>query len=181
MGFFSKMFYTPPSKDKWSEIALNISKSADDVAHLWFKEAVQKLKDNSLEIKNNELVGEGELAIKAYLLFLSANFIASNEYIARSDGKDFADILFAYICGNQIEEVLEFFGRYVDADGGELIARFSGDVSSHILEEKSAFAVLFLGPSTIKLGLMIDVYIAKYFGDESTSNLMHQKLQNFSM
>ena len=179
MGFFSKMFYTPPPREEWSEIALNISKNADQIAHRWFKEAVEKLEDNSLEVKNKKLGGEGDLAIKAYSLFISANFIASNEYIARSDGKDFADILFAYVCGNQIEEVLEFFERYYDADGGELIARFSGDVSSYILEEKLAFAVLFVGPTTIKLGLMINFSIAHYFGYDSKAREFAQKIENF--
>ena len=181
MGFFSKIFYTPPPREEWSAIALNISKNADDVANRWFKEAVQKLEENSLEVKHKELGGEGELAIKAYLLFLSANFIASNGYISSDDGKDFADILFAYVCGNEIEEVLEFFRRYVEADSGELIARFSGDVSSYILEEKSAFAMLFLAPSTVKLGLMLDLCIAHHFGDESTSSEFAQKLKNFEM
>ena len=51
--FFSKMFYTPPSKDKWSEIALNISKHADQIAHRWFKEAVEKLEKDLLKSENN--------------------------------------------------------------------------------------------------------------------------------
>ena len=180
MGFFSKIFYTPPPREEWSEIALNISKSVESVSEIWFAEAVQTLKENSLEVKNTTLDGDGKLALRAYLLYLSAVFTASNEYIARADGKDFGDILFAYVCGNEIEEVLKFFSRYFDADGGELISRFSGDISSYILEEQSAFALLFLAPSTVKLGLMIDVDIAKYFGDKSTSDEMYQKLQNFS-
>ena len=75
--------------------------------------------------------------------------------------------------------MLEFFGRYYDADDGELIARFSGDVSSYILEEKSAFALLFLGPSTIKLGLMINFSIAHNFGDDSKAREFAQKIENF--
>ena len=95
MGFFSKIFYKPPPREEWSEIALNISRSMESVAEIWFAEAVQTLKESSSEVKNTTLGGDGELALKAYQLFLSANFIASNGYISSDDGKDFADILFA--------------------------------------------------------------------------------------
>lgn len=179
MGFFSKFFYTPPSKDKWSEIALNISKNVDEIGNLWFNEIVQSLEENSLEVKNTELIGEGEHVIKAYLLFLGTTCIASNEYIARADGKDFSDILFAYICGNQIEEVLEFFGRYVGANDGNPITPFSIDLSSYILEEKSPLALLSIAPKTIKLGLMLNMCIASHFGDESTASDYALKLKNF--
>jgi len=181
MGFFSKMFYKPPPKEIWSEIALNISKSIESVGAIWFDKIIDKLIENSHEIKNTTVAGDGELALKAYQLYLSVNFIASNQYISSENGKDFADILFAYVCGNKTNEILEFFGRYVDTEDGDTISRFSIDISSYILGTKSVMGLLLVSPSIIELGLMLDAHIAKHFGDESTSNKMNQKLQNFSL
>lgn len=118
MGIFSKLFAGSPDREHWSTISLNISKGLEDIRKTWFDSCVKVLQESSskkgkdslaIEIVNIHLGGGADLAIKAYQLYLVSGFLAQHAYIPPSEGKDFADILYAQVCGTQIEECLAFF------------------------------------------------------------------------
>jgi hypothetical protein len=170
MGFFSKLFYTPPARDEWGSIALNIAQSIEKSSEEWFDTIVHKFEDGSTDVVNTSYGGDAELAIKAYQLFLASSFIGENQYILPEDGKDFADVLFASTCGTKLTDVLEFFGRYVEVsdDSGAQLSRFTGDVARYITGSQAPIQeMLIIAPSIVNLSWLNKLIIATHFKDKS--------------
>ena len=179
MGFFSSLFYTPPARDEWGSIALNIAQSIEKSSEEWFDTIVHKFEDGSTDVVNTSFGGDAELAIKAYQLFLASSFIGENQYILPEDGKDFADVLFASTCGTKLTDVLEFFGRYVEVadDGSAQLTRFTNDVAKYITgSEAPLLEMLLIAPSTVHLAWSNKLIIATHFKDESKAKEIREYL-----
>jgi len=187
MGIFSKFSNGSPSREHWGSIALNIAKGLEDVRTMWFNSCVQTLKekspeqdDDSVEIEavNNRLGGNADLAIKAYQLFLTSSSIGQHNYIKSSEGKDFADILYAQVCGINLEECLSFFSRYHKAnDGGTQLFRFSSDVAKYITGKEAPLSESMLIASTVPKFMAINhIVVARSFGDDKTVHKINSKL-----
>jgi hypothetical protein len=114
-------------RENWIRISSNISKDLENFRNNWFNICVDFLKDakdkiendetliinklgdtSKIEIINDVIDGEAELSIKAYQLYLASGFLAQHEYISKSEGRDFADLLYAQVCGTQIDKCLKF-------------------------------------------------------------------------
>jgi hypothetical protein len=89
------------------------------------------------------LAGEGEIAVKAYRLVYVSRTLSSRKYVTESEGKDFADLLWAQVCGTKLDDVVDRAHFYTDASSREEeISRFSSDLSEYIVGEFSSFALM---------------------------------------
>lgn len=186
MGIFSKLFARGPGREDWSMISLNISKGLEDVRKTWFNSCVKVLQENSskkgkdslaIKIVHIRLGGEANLAIKAFQLYLVSGFLSQHSYISPSKGKDFADILYAQVCGTQIVECLAFFSRYQEvlSDRGTQLFQFTSDVSKYITGNKAPLNESMLIMPNIPLFVSLNhIVIANCFGD----NKMVKKLKS---
>jgi|APSaa5957512535_1039671.scaffolds.fasta_scaffold40417_4 hypothetical protein len=184
MGFFSRLFYTPPAREEWGSIALNIAQSIEKSSEEWLDAVVQKFENGSTDVLNTAFDGDAELAIKAYQLFLASSFIAENQYIPPEDGKDFADVLFASTCGTRLSDVLEFFGRYVEVadEGSAQLTRFTNDIAKYITGAEAPLQeMLLIVPSTIHLAWLNKLIVATHFKDESTASKVRERLDELAV
>ncbi len=180
MGIFSKLFLGTPNRKNWRAISLNISKGLDEMRKIWFDSCVEKIQSNlsnkdspNIEEINTHLEGEAELAIKAYQLYIVSGFLAQHLYIPPSEGKDFADILYAQVCGTKIKEILAFLSSYDEVHGEveQQTFRFCSDVAKHIMGDKGALAASILIVPSIPSFIAINQYVvAECFGDKKTAN-----------
>lgn len=186
MGIFSKLFASGPGREDWSMISFKISKGLEDVRKTWFNSCVKVLQENSskkgkdslaIKILNIHLGGEADLAIKAFQLYLVSGFLSQHSYISPSKGKDFADILYAQVCGTQIVECLVFFSRYQEAlsERGKQLFRFTSDVTKYITGNKAPLNESMLIIPTVPLFVSLNhIVVANCFGD----NKMVKKLES---
>ncbi|NVM54780.1 MAG: hypothetical protein HWN66_13845 [Candidatus Helarchaeota archaeon] len=176
-----------PSREDWSTTSLYISKGLEKLRRKWFDLCVKTLQESSsekgkdsldIEVVNIRLGADADLAIKAYQLYLVSGFLAKHAYISLSEGKDFADILWAQVCGTQIEECLAFFSRYheVQSDGGTQLFRFSSDVAKYITgNEAPLFESMLIGQTVGALVGSVHILVASCFGDEKTVKKLESK------
>lgn len=186
VGIFSKLFAGGPGREDWSMISFNISKGLEDVRKTWFNSCVKVLQENSskkgkdslaIKIVHIRLGGEANLAIKAFQLYLVSSFLSQHSYISSSKGKDFADILYAQVCGTQIVECMAFFSRYQEvlSNRGTQLFRFTSDVAKYITGNKTPLNESMLIVPTISLFVSLNYsVIANCFGD----NKMVKKLES---
>ena len=74
-----------------------------------------------------------DLAMRAFQLRDTAEFLAAKSYISRQDGRDFADMLWGQVAGMHIQPVLALVHRYEEVanERGTVLARFLFDVGSY--------------------------------------------------
>jgi hypothetical protein len=167
-------------------ISLNIAKGLEEVRKIWFDSCVKLLREsakkNSLDIHlvTIRLGGEGDLAIRAYQLLLVSNCLAKYTYIPPSQGKDFADILYAQVCGTKVETILSFLSRYHEVtDSGTQLFRFSSDVAKYITGNESPLAESTLLASTLlPFAVMNHLVVASCFADDKTVKKLESELNN---
>jgi hypothetical protein len=179
VGIFSKLFFRTPDRKNWSEISLNISKGLEEMRKIWFDSCVKKIQSTlfnkdfqNIQEINTHLEGEAELAIKAYQLYIVSGFLAEHLYIPPSEGKAFADILYAQVCGTKIEEILTFLSSYEEVHGKaeQQTFRFCFDVAKNIMGDKGALAASVLIDMFIPSFIAINQYVvAECFGDKKTA------------
>jgi len=179
MGLFKKLRGIYNNRN-WDTLATNISEGLKSVRNNYFDYCVKIIQENKdptdnsspdVAVCNNILGGEAELAIKAYQLYLVSGFLAQHSYIPLEKGKDFADILYNKVCGEQLKICIDYVMRYAEAenDGASQLFRFTHDVAKYItgkktaLEESMSIANLFpiftLNNHTV---------VASCFGDNKT-------------
>lgn len=181
-----------PSREDWPAISLYITKELEDVRKEWFGWCVrtfekaadsfkqEKDMDYQIEVKNKHLSGEAELAIKAYQLFLASGFIAKHKYISQQEGKYFADLLYAQVCGTQLEECLPYFHHYLTTreSEGHHVYFFLKDVANYITGNQATLVeVTFIQPIFLILVDATCLAIAYAFGDEETSKEIRERLE----
>jgi len=184
MGIFSKLLGNRPNREHWGLISLNIAKGLEEVRKIWFDSCVKLLQDstekNSLDfdLVNIRLEREGELAIKAYQLLLVSNCLAKHTYIPPLQGKDFADILYAQVCGTQVEKILSFLSRYHEvAESGTQLFRFCSDVAKYISGNEAPLAEsTLLGSTLLPFAIMNHIVVASCFGDDKTVKKLESEL-----
>ena len=117
-------------------VAHTIAVGLERVRELWFAECVEVMEGNpDCAVVNRNLGGNADLAIKALQLLNTVTIIADKQYVSRSNGPFFSDILFAEVCGTGLERVMPFFNRYVSIlnDKSAQLMRFSIDIVAYIL------------------------------------------------
>jgi len=192
MGFFSRLFRgAGPSREDWGVISLRIAKGLEEVRKKWFETLVGIFremskkgawKDPPITVKRTNLAGDATHALKAYQLYLVSAFLAKHGYIPPSQGRDFADLLFAQVCGTELEQCLAFFNRYHEAheDPGRQLFRFASDISRYITGNDTSFYESMLVDPTIPVfAWLTHMVVADAFGDQVTVAQLQTKLSEF--
>ncbi len=183
MGILDKLFGREPDRSHWGEIVNNITVGLEHVRQRWFKMCVEGLQQVSSEespitIKKQNIGGNGLRAVKAYQLFLVSYFLAQHRYIPPSQGRDFADLIFAQVCGSDLEGCLQYFARYEGADGGMGLFRFTSDFAVYITEtEAPLMEAMALGATAPTLAHLSHMVLAASFADHQTVEMLQRKLE----
>lgn len=184
MGIFSKLFNSGPDRKVWPTLASCISKGLEDYRDIWFSQCIETFQaraaiDPNIKIINTQLEGKAESAIKAYQIFFVTCFLVEHAYIPPSKDKDFADILYAQICGTKLPECMMLFKRYyeVENDGPEQLRRFSSDVAEHITGKENVYdAALSVNVHFADFVGFNHIVLASCFGDRKTVKNVEEKL-----
>ncbi len=180
MDSSSKLFGDGPSREEWGEISLRIAQGLEQARNHWFQTVVDvfsgTIKDRNIEelhitVKRRALSGEAAHATKAWQLYLVSLFVAHHRYIPLHQGRDFADLLYAQVCGTELPECLNFFARYdeVTGDRAAQLGRFSLDISRYITEHEAPVMESLLVASTLPpFTVLIHTVVAAAFGDSDT-------------
>lgn len=171
---------------RWASICLQIAKKLTTIRNVWFNKNVELLESSSkkdgldIKIKNRNLGGDGELAIKAFQLHTLIGIL--HLYIPQEKGSYFSDILFASVCGEYIEECLIFFGSYeeVSDDGATLVFRISSDVAKYITgSENPLVESVLISSNYIPLSLMTQISTAEAFQDYKNAKELSESLNDY--
>jgi hypothetical protein len=188
MGFFTRFLKSGPPRDQWGRISLDITKGLEEARNIWFELCVEILrsasednsnKDYKIKIIQKKLTGNGLQAVKAYQLYWASVFIGHKAYIPRHEGKDFADILYAQVCGLELEECLHYFDRYheMTKHGGTQLIRFTNDVARHITGNPAPLIEsMIIGETFPLFSLSVQIIVAEAFGDLKTVAALNEKL-----
>lgn len=184
MKFWKKPHHKSPDRKLWFSISTNISLELKDLREFWFDYCIKTInhRRQSTNINhvnfNTELKGVADIAIKAYQLYLSSTFIAQHTYIDLSVGKEFADILYAQVCGTEIKECMVYFERYMELNGNSTqLFRFSSDVANYITGKEditSAMEISMAFPILVNVNHQI---ISRNFNDMDTVELLKAELE----
>lgn len=173
-------------RSAWSQICTAIAISFERDRRGFLENCLEiaeaKRKDaHPLETVNSVMDGVADLAMRAYQLIQAARVISVQTYISSSDGRDFADLLWAQVCGTHMNDVLELVQRYQEKRDDEE-ERFAFDVAHHIIGDRLfppwAFPlmveIMLLTPQLSGHTAMI---VAGAFGDEENVQCIRAQLE----
>ena len=177
-------------EERWAEICFYIAKELDGVRTKWFENAVkilessQENKDfkNKIKIKNKNLGSDGEFAIKAYQLYQASSALSAKEYIPPERGRHFADLLYGYVCGKDIDQCIKYLKRYdeVAGDGGTQLSRISFDIAGYITGNPAPLIEgLLLTEYIVLLSFYSQAVVTEAFGDKETTEKLLQGADKF--
>ena len=178
----------PISRNDWLRICTSIASQLQVLRQRWFRSFLNVItKYSSKKVVNSALEGDAELALKAYQLYLVSGFLAGHDYIPQHEGKDFADLLYAQVCGTQLPECLRFLERYHEVGSdtseevGRQIFRVASDVLEYILGGENpwvqASASRHLFPA---YNLLHHLVVADSFGDDQTAQIIRERITKMS-
>lgn len=190
MSILSKFFSSNgDNSDNWGLISTQIAQGFEKIQKNWFRNCIDILQQASddedlgerhIVVKHTELAGDASLAVKAFQLMLASEYIAKHTYISRSHGQDFANILYAQVCGTDLLDCMKFFKRYVEVEGSVKLSRFSSDLACYITDKENSL------DESILIAMVFPVFaylthmvVADAFGDQNTVILMQAEMDNF--
>ncbi len=188
MDSSSKLFGDSPGREEWSELSLMIAQGLEQARTQWFQTLIDffcgTTKDRIIEelqitVKHTTLSGEAAHATKAWQLYLVSNFLAHHRYIPPSEGRDFADLLYAQVCGTELSNCLSFLARYdeVTGDRSTQLGRFGLDISRYITGQDAPLMESLLVASTLpQFTVVIHLVVAAAFADSKTVSELQAKL-----
>jgi hypothetical protein len=104
--------------------------------------------------------------------------MAQHRYIPPDQGRDFADLLFAQVCGSDLESTLQYFARYERADRGSSLFRFSSDVAEYITGNNAPLMeAMTLGGSAPILAHLSHMVLAGSFNDQRTVQSLQRTIE----
>ena len=131
-----------------------------------------------VEIAKKTIGGRADLALRAYQLIQATRLISAQKYISPSDGQDFADILWAQVCGTHMDDVCELLDRYYEKRDAEE-ERLGFDVALYITGDPAwalrLTAVVMM--QTTQLTGHTAMIVATAFGDEETVQDIRAQLE----
>jgi hypothetical protein len=194
LGIFSRLFKSGPPRDQWGRISLDIAKGLEEGRDVWFGLCIKVLTsasgeyhqgEDKIRIRRNTLYGNGLRALKAYQLYLVSKSLAQQAYIKPYEGKDFADILYAQVCGLDLGKCLIYWNRYheIDNNRGAQLFRFTNDIASHITgdpvppkDPPPLIESMIIGEIFPLFYLSVCIVVANGFGDLQTVSALNKKL-----
>ncbi len=178
-------------RDEWPRISNHIARGLERDARSWFEHVVREVSNSPLsreagtlkvEVVRTAFDRKAVLAVKAFQLIVVTWVIEVRRYIPEADGKDFADLVWAQVCGSQLDEVIAHVRYYRDAkDDQDQRSRFAADVMEHILGPKSPFFLIMsvVMQTTIQeLIGHVGSIVADAFDDEATFNDLQRQLKD---
>jgi hypothetical protein len=179
-------------RDEWPRISNHIVRGLARDADSWFDHVVREVRSVSsgpepnapkAEPKRTALGGEAVHAVRAFQLIAATRFIDTLRYIPEADARDFADLLWAQVCGSKLDEVINYVRYYREVEGDQEAewSRFAADIMTYVLGETSP---LFLIMSVImqttfpELIGHVGSIVADAFGDENTFNDLQRQLKD---
>ena len=183
MGILDKIFGRRPDRSQWPRIVNDITVGFEQIRQKWFETCIDGLEgvaseDAQVRIQRRTLDGNGLRAAKAYQLFLTLSYLAKHRYIPPSEGHDFADLLFAQVCGSDLEQCLHCFARYEKADRGSGLFRFTSDVAEHITgNEAPLMEAMTLSATTPMFAHLSHMVLAASFNDQRTVQSLQRKIE----
>jgi hypothetical protein len=168
-----------PKREEWGAISLRIARSLKELRERWFPVCVNGLRESKFKVRRASLSGEADRATRAFQLYLVANYLSQHAYIPTSEGRDFADILFAQVCGTELEECLVPFSRYaeVQTDRGAVLFRFSADIARYITGNDTPLPeAMAVAETTPTFGILTHMIVADAFGDMDTVSELQAEL-----
>lgn len=166
------------TKDDWNSICIylaqefsNLRKQQFDTYISLLKEASPKM-DTKINIVNDTVAGSALYAMQAHQVLRAMGIISSQTYISPEEGEDFADLLNAYICGENSPKCKDYFIKYLEAskDQGTLLFLIASDIAKYITNSEVALAeALILADPLVHYSLLVDVHVANAFKDEAAA------------
>ena len=133
----------PGARSEWGSICLEIAKQFKEDREKWFKACIDLLIKKAKEGQRITIVrpvlgGTAEQALKAFQLRLASLMLYEREYIPPDQGQDFADLLYAQVCGTELDECMVYVRRYLEfkTDFGALTNAFCHDACDYITTSK---------------------------------------------
>src|SRR5262249_21502800 len=112
------------ARAEWGAVALGISVGFEALRKELYEACVRVLSEAFYEGKQLPGIGFSDnvqgLKIKAFQLYLASYLIAKKQYIRPEYGKQFADLLWAQVFGNQVLEGVEQAKEFVPESGSFL-------------------------------------------------------------
>lgn len=174
-------------REEWNEVCSILSEKFSDLRKQqfqiyieWLKNAESELDGNPIEIVNSHLGKEAIYAMKAYQMVEAMGVIASQMYISPEDGEDFADLLNAYVCGEDVLKCKDYFTRYWDlaSDKGRQIFAVTTDIAKYITGHDTVVQeALIIADPFVSYSLMVDAYIALTFNDEESAEKLFEGIK----
>jgi len=183
MGLFSSR--KEPPRDQWMSICGRIANGLSEVRRSWFDACVDLMAaefakpgvGNEFIVVNLEIGGRADQAIRAQQLLICSGKLAGEGYISPRNGRDFADVLFAAVCGGELGACMTLFARYSEVEGGTRLFRFCGDVAGYMTEEESPLAqATTLAPMITPLTVGTCYVVAEAFGDQAEAARLRKKM-----
>ena len=134
------------TRSEWPLICTKIAKGFEDERQSFFSGSIKIIEEArtwedpiDIPIVNRRLGGVAELALKAYQLGIASSVVARNAYIPSAEGREFANLLYAQVCGTAIHEVLHFLQSYDEVAKDQHVrdARLAGDIGHYITGKRS--------------------------------------------
>jgi len=186
MGILSNLFGKGPDRSQWLTISTRIARRFEESRIELFEDCIKHLEqlntydsEKQIPLVNKSLSGEAELYLKAFQLMIAVFFLTRRSYIAKSQGQDFADLLFSQVCGTQIAKVDALARELSRKETQMQVPRIASVVARHITNHEYTGGVetitFFLSTASpfIKFTQMI---IAEAFRDQATAQELDSKL-----
>lgn len=177
MGFLDKFFGKEPDRSQWAIIVNKITVGLEEVCLSWFESCVD-IYQETFTFKNRTLDVNGLRSVKAYQLYWIDGYMAQHQYISPKYSQEFCDLLFAQVCGSDLENIDTYFIRYNITDGSASLFRFCNDMAEYITGEKnSVHLAMALMPITSLLCNLTLIVLAESFGDQRAVRLLQQVIK----
>jgi hypothetical protein len=177
-------------RDEWPRVSNLIARGLDRDGRSWFEHVVGEAISFSLsggaddlkpQLVRTAFEGRVVLATKAFQLMVVTWVLNVRGYVQEEEGKDFADLLWAQVCGSQLDEVVAHVRYYREAkDDEDQRSRFALDVMQHILGGGSPFLLVMsaIMQTTIPelIGHVASI-VADGFDDEATFDELQRELR----
>ena len=180
--------YSSLQRQGWHVISQSIASGLEAARKDWFQMCVEFLQriDGKAhkyswvpKVKNCNLGGEADLALRGFQIYLSSGFVANHDYIFKDERRDFIDILCDKVCGAGVAKALKYVSRYrrVEDDTYAQLFRISSDIARYITESEKPLAetkaVAMAVPDFVAMNQAV---VAHAFGDLETIKEIKKKI-----
>jgi len=173
------------ANSEWKGICSRMSQGLQEVKKEWFKSCLNAVRDaekqgNSSRIVNDDLAGNISQAMNAFQLLQVSHILAEKEYILPENGRDFMTLLYDYVCKNEVDKCLEYFGRYCETeDLGQQLFRISADITQGITNEKDPVITMSITSFVPVWGIFSKMIVSETFNDKDTARQLTEQREQY--